>query len=158
MKQTPRKSSRTSRVVKKKPGKNLGNGVLRVASADLSAVLSAMTDVVMVLNSEGRYLEIVPTNPNLLYKPADQLLGRTLHENFPQPKADEMLGYIRRALKTGDTVHSEYCLTIEGKDVWFNAAISPLANDSVVWSRATSPSARSPKRPTASKPPRWKRY
>ncbi|MEK7808346.1 MAG: GAF domain-containing protein, partial [Chloroflexota bacterium] len=119
--------------MKKKPGKNLGNGVLRVASADLSAVLSAMTDVVMVLNSEGRYLEIVPTNPNLLYKPADQLLGRTLHENFPQPKADEMLGYIRRALKTGDTVHSEYCLTIEGKDVWFNAAISPLANDSVVW-------------------------
>lgn len=133
MKHPSRKSPRTSRVLKKKPSKNRRTSMLRVTAADLSVLLSAMTDVVLVLNSEGRYLEIVPTNPNLLFKPAEQLLGKTLHEIFPQPKANEMLSYIRRALKTGDTVHSEYHLTIEGRDVWFNAAISPLTDDTVVW-------------------------
>ena len=126
----PRKPSRA---VKKKSGKKPDTGLLRAASADLSMLFSAMTDVVLVLNAEGRYMEIVPTSPNLLFKPAEQLLGKTLHEIFPRPQAEEMLGYIRRALKSGDTVHSEYCLPIEGKDVWFNAAISPLTKDSVVW-------------------------
>ncbi|MBI5713757.1 MAG: GAF domain-containing protein [Chloroflexi bacterium] len=119
--------------MKKKLAKNHQPGALHVTLANQNVLLGAMTDVVLVLNSEGRYLEIAPTNPNLLYKPADHLIGRTLHEVFSQPHAAEMLGYIRRALKTGDTVHSEYRLTIEGKDVWFNAAISPLTNDSVVW-------------------------
>ncbi|MBI5350791.1 MAG: PAS domain-containing protein, partial [Chloroflexi bacterium] len=97
MKHPSRKSSRASAVVKKKLAKNHQPGALHVTLANQNVLLGAMTDVVLVLNSEGRYLEIAPTNPNLLYKPADQVLGRTLHEIFPQPIADEMLGYIRRA-------------------------------------------------------------
>jgi len=124
---------KSSRVVKKKPAQQRRTRVLPAAAVSQNALLGAITDVVLVLNSEGRYLEILPTNPNLLYKPAEHMLGKTLHEIFPQPKADELLNYIHRALESSDTVHCEYRLTIEGKDAWFNAAISPLTKDSVVW-------------------------
>ncbi len=126
-------SRKSSRVVKKKPTKNRRARVPRAAVAWQKILLNAITDVVLVLNSDGRYLEILPTNPNLLYRSAEQLLGKTLHEVFPHPKADEWLNYIHRALESSDTVHCEYCLTLEGRDAWFSAAISPLAKDSVVW-------------------------
>src|SRR3990172_583324 len=104
-----RKSSRVSRVVKKKPAKKRGVVVPRATVFDQNILLGALTDAVLVLNSEGRYLEILPTNPNLLYRPTEQLLGKTLHEVFLPPKADELLSYIRRALESSDTVHCEYC-------------------------------------------------
>src|SRR5207247_10395038 len=41
-------------------------------------------------------------------------------------------GYIRRALETRATVHAEYSVQMEGRDVWFAAAISPLDQRHVV--------------------------
>jgi hypothetical protein len=41
---------------------------LRTSEAELRALFEAMTDVILVLNGEGRYLKVAPTNPSLLYK------------------------------------------------------------------------------------------
>ncbi len=39
------------------------------AEERLRALFGAMSDVILVLDAEGRYREIAPTNPSLLYKP-----------------------------------------------------------------------------------------
>ena len=44
--------------------------------AELRALFAAMTDVILVLDIEGRYVKIAPTNPSLLYKPPDELIGK----------------------------------------------------------------------------------
>lgn len=106
---------------------------LRVSESELRALLAAMTDVFLVLDAQGRYRKIAPTNPALLYKPSADLIGKTLHEVFPPAQADLFLGYIHTVLETRQTVDSEYCLHIDGKPIWFAAAISPLDNDNVIW-------------------------
>ena len=106
---------------------------LRSSESELRALLAAMTDVFLVLNEEGRYIRIAPTNPALLYKPSDAILGKTLHEIFPNAQADQFLGYIRFALVSRRTVNTEYALLIAAEEVWFAAAISPLGEDSVIW-------------------------
>ena len=106
---------------------------LRDADAELEALFAAMSDVILVLDAAGRYMKIAPTNAALLYRPAPELLGRTLHDVFDGSRADEFLGHIRRALERQETVHTEYALPIGGRDVWFVAAISPLGPDQVVW-------------------------
>jgi PAS domain S-box-containing protein len=40
---------------------------LRASEAELRALFAAMTDVILVLDAEGRYLKIAPTNPSLLF-------------------------------------------------------------------------------------------
>jgi diguanylate cyclase (GGDEF)-like protein/PAS domain S-box-containing protein len=85
-----------------------------------------------VLDREGRYLKIAPTNPSLLYRPSAELLGRTLHEVFPKEQADMFLGHIRDALGTRETVTFEYGLQIEDRQVWFDATVSPMLEDSVI--------------------------
>ena len=106
---------------------------LRASESELRALMAAMTDVFLVLDAEGRYLKIAPTNPKLLVKPVAELVGKTLHEVLPTGQADQFVNYIRRALETRQTVNADYALTIEGIPVWFTAAISPLEEHSVIW-------------------------
>jgi PAS domain S-box-containing protein len=105
---------------------------LQATNAELQALFSAMTDVVLVLNREGRYLKIVATNPDLLFRPSDEILGVTIDEVFPEEQAQLFLGYIHRVLERQQTETLEYCLMIEGKMLWFSANLSPLSEDRVI--------------------------
>src|SRR5881409_3773008 len=106
--------------------------VARDADAELEALFAAIDDVILVLDAEGRYVKIAPTNPSLLYRPAAELLGKTLREVFDGAQAEQFMEYIRTALQTRTTVHFEYSLPIGGRDVWFSGAISPMSRDQVV--------------------------
>jgi PAS domain S-box-containing protein len=106
---------------------------LRTSEAELRGLLAAMTDVILVLDSGGRYLSIAPTNPALLYRPSDELVGKTLHEVMPEEQADVFLGHIRRALDTRRPVETEYSLRIGGEEVWFSGTVSPMREDSVIY-------------------------
>jgi PAS domain S-box-containing protein len=105
---------------------------LRRSEARLRALFAAMTDVIFVLDAEGRYLEIAPTKPDLLYRPAEELLGRTVHEIFPAAQADFFLDAARRTLTTGETTQIEYGLPIRGWELRFVATLSRLSPDSVM--------------------------
>ncbi|AFZ20554.1 PAS domain S-box/urea ABC transporter, urea binding protein [Allocoleopsis franciscana PCC 7113] len=108
--------------------------VLRDSEAQLHALLTAITDVVLVLDMQGRYLKIAPTNLALLHKPPDELIGKTLHEVFSKAQADMFLCRIQESLETQQTFNIEYSHpTREKKEVWFAASISPLDNNSVIW-------------------------
>ncbi len=103
------------------------------SEARLRALFAAMRDVILVLDAHGRYLEIVPTNPALLYKPADDLIGKAIHDVFPAPQADLFVDHIRRALDTRQTIDVDYSLEINGQKVWFDGTLSPINKDSVMW-------------------------
>jgi len=106
--------------------------VARDADAELEALFAAINDVILVLDAEGRYVKIAPTNPSLLYRPAAELLGKTLREVFDSAQAEQFMEYIRTALQTRTTVHFEYSLPIAGREIWFSGAISPMSRDQVV--------------------------
>ncbi|HEV3477083.1 MAG TPA: PAS domain S-box protein [Rubrobacteraceae bacterium] len=73
---------------------------LRTSEAELRAIFEVMTDVILEIDGEGRYLKIAPTNPSLLYVPSTEMLGKTLHEVFEKDQADAFLGHVRHALET----------------------------------------------------------
>ncbi len=106
---------------------------LRASEAEMRALLAAMTDVILVLDAEGRYLKVAPTNPSLLYKPSDEMVGKTLHDLFPPAQAASFHATLRRALETGRPVDFEYSLPIGGREVWFAATISPMPGNTAIW-------------------------
>ena len=106
---------------------------LKASEAELRALFVAMTDVIIVLDAHGRHLKIAPTDPAYLYKPKDDMIGRTLHEVFPKEKADFFLEHIARALDEGRMHRVEYSLQINGTEIWFDGSVSPMSKDSVVW-------------------------
>jgi PAS domain S-box-containing protein len=97
--------------------------------AELSALISAMTDVVFVGDYDGRYLKIPNTNPSILYKPSSELLGKTLHDVLPKAQADYVLKNVRQVLNTQKSINIEYSMVIENSEYWFDATISPMSGD-----------------------------
>lgn len=106
---------------------------LKASEAELRALFAAMTDVILVLDAEGRYLKIAPTDPAHLFKPQDNLIGKSLDQVFQKAEADFFLDHIRRALSEGQMHRIEYSLRINETDVWFDGSVSPLSKDSVLW-------------------------
>jgi PAS domain S-box-containing protein len=106
---------------------------LRATEAELRALFEAMTDLIFVIDGEGRLLKVAPTNPALLYRPISQIVGKTLHEIFPTEQADEFLGHVQRVLRTRQSLDFEYSLMMGRGEMWFEGTVSPMLEDSVVW-------------------------
>ncbi len=106
---------------------------LRNSEIKLRSLFAAMLDVIIVYDADGRYLEIAPTNPTNLYRPLDDMLGKTVTELLPPDRASFFLDLIRQTLKTGQITNAEYSLSFGGQVRWFSASVSPLSSNSVIW-------------------------
>jgi PAS domain S-box-containing protein len=106
---------------------------LKASEAEMEALFASMTDVIIVFDGEGCYLKVAPTKTPHLYKAAGERIGRTVHEVFPKEMADFFLAQIQKVLKDGCTGRAEYSLTIEAEERWYDASISPMTENSVIW-------------------------
>ncbi len=96
---------------------------LREREDQFRAVLAAVPDVMLVLDTEGRYRNIFTTEPDLLVAPADQLRDRTIHEVLPEKEAQRIQATIERTLTSGEPQTHEYALEVGGVQRWFSARI-----------------------------------
>ena len=103
------------------------------AEARARALIGAMQDVILVLDRAGTYVDIAPSATDRLFRTPAELLGRKLTDVFPARQASEFLQAIARALDTHAATEIAYDLEIHGETYWFEATISPLPDDRVVW-------------------------
>ncbi|MFZ1475145.1 MAG: PAS domain S-box protein, partial [Anaerolineae bacterium] len=106
---------------------------LAASEAQLRALFASMQDVVLVIDREGVYRRIAPTNPALLFRPPEELLGKSLRDVFPAAEAELFTDVCQAVLQTSHATHIEYELPIGDRRVWFEASISPLTDDSTLW-------------------------
>ena len=106
---------------------------LQESENSLRALFNAMTDVVLEIDYEGRYINIAPTSPDLLYKPAEEIIGKTLHEVFPKPEADEFISVIHKCLDENKIVKIEYPLVIKDRKIWFEGKATPKSKNTALF-------------------------
>jgi len=102
-------------------------------AAEQSALFNAIPEVFFVLDRDGRYHKVSPTNDELLAGPRDELLGRRVHEVLPATIAGLALQWISKALDSGQRVEVEYPLDLSGQTVWFAGTVTPLSDERVLW-------------------------
>jgi signal transduction histidine kinase/CheY-like chemotaxis protein len=113
---------------------------LKMSEAELRLMFAAMSDMVVVLDAEGRYLKCMQTQSFSSKSEVDPL-GKTVHEVLPKAVADLIVDAIRQALhlrnqKNDDprkNLFVEYCLSTEERETWFLASVSPLSDRAVLW-------------------------
>ena len=106
---------------------------LASAEAELRGLFEAMTELVIVFDASGCHLKIASINPSLFYNSDTQRLGKRLHDVFEPEVANQFLGYIQQAISSQQTLNVEYCLRVEGAEIWSAASISPISDNSVIW-------------------------
>ena len=113
--------------------RHIAEKALLDSESELQALFASMKDLVIVYNKDGRYLKIAATDAQLLILPSKDLIGRTIHEVFPKTEADRWVNHIRNVLETQKADHIEYSLKIDNKELWFDASVSPINKDTVIW-------------------------
>ncbi len=106
---------------------------LSQSEAELRALFASMHDVVMVIDREGIYRKFAPTTPELLIKPPDELIGKSLREVIPPEQAELFTDVLGQVMDTKKTTQIEYDLPIGDRKVQFEASVSPLTEDSTLW-------------------------
>ena len=103
------------------------------SESELRALFASMNDVIIVYDKDGRYVRIAPTNPSLLVRPPDEMVGKYIREILPSELHDPFMETIQAALSSNTTIRIEYPLQIAGNNLWFDANVSKLSEDQVFW-------------------------
>ena len=106
---------------------------LKESEFNLRSLFNTMTDVVFEMDYEGKYLNIAPTSPELMFKPKNELMGKSLHEVFPEHQADKFLKVVRESLDENKAVLIEYPLQIENKTIWFVGKATPKTKNTILF-------------------------
>jgi PAS domain S-box-containing protein len=103
------------------------------SESELRALFASMNDVIIVYDKHGRYVRIAPTNPSLLIRPPEEMVGRYIKDILPSELHTLFMQTIHEALHSNKTIRIEYPLTIDGNNLWFDASVSKLNDDQVFW-------------------------
>ena len=92
--------------------------------ARLKATLDALPDLLFVLDRAGRIVDYHAPNPDRLYKPPEQFLGRTMNEVLPEPAAGIVDRAIADARARGHHQGSVYPLPTPDGNRWFEISVA----------------------------------
>ncbi|MES2586845.1 MAG: EAL domain-containing protein [Pseudomonadota bacterium] len=92
----------------------------------LQAISEAIPDLLLVLDENGKYLEVFSGDEALLVIPKDRLIGSTLHDILPKERADFFLAWVRSVINDRDTKTIEYEMDTPHGRLQFEARASSL--------------------------------
>jgi len=99
---------------------------LHLSESRLRAITRVMPDAILVLDAEGRYLEILTSDDAQLAAPPSKLLGRTV-DAFLEPQLVKAVHEtIRRALAERQIQSLEYALDTPKGHLRFEARVAPM--------------------------------
>jgi rsbT co-antagonist protein RsbR len=98
---------------------------------ELRSLFSAMSDIIIEVDWDGRVLRTAPTRFDPEHGIRAEDVGRTLHEIHPV-RADELVSAARGAIETGKPVGVEFSVPHGDEDMWFMATAWPNSKTSAV--------------------------
>ncbi|WP_052672422.1 PAS domain S-box protein [Aliterella atlantica] len=87
---------------------------LRESEARNRALLSAVPDLMLRINSDGTYLDYIPAKIDNQQPTDSHLLGKNEYEVLPKEVASQRMHYVEKALATGEAQIFEYQLPVDG--------------------------------------------
>lgn len=97
---------------------------------ELQGLVQAVPDLMFLLSAEGRYLQVLASNEELLQRPKSELIGHLVGEVLPEDAAQSVLQAIRAALRNGSDYGRLMKLPLEGAERWFELSASRLERKS----------------------------
>ncbi len=109
---------------------------MRQMQERLQAILESLPDLCLVLDGDGRYLEILGGPIGLLARSPEDLIGRRVQDVLPPEEAIPILRTVEEALDTGVTQRLEYTVETPGGVRHFEGSAAPIRGaepPAVVW-------------------------
>lgn len=102
---------------------------LRKSEAKNRALLDAIPDLMLHLNSSGIILDFKVPKGHPLQNSSSGFVNQNIYQILPTPAAQQMIRYVRRALQTNRTEVFEYESLVEGSILFYEARIVTITQD-----------------------------
>ena len=93
-------------------------------------VVENSAESIALIDKTGKYLFLNNASAKLLNGVPESIIGKSLHDTFPEKQADEMLSSINEVIKTNRGLHGEIKVTVNSGDRWFLANVQPCFGSS----------------------------
>ena len=104
----------------------------------LEAIISAIPDLMFLIDSQGKYLDVFANNKeHLLYKPEVEIIGKNITDFFDPETSEKLFSLVKKAIETKALQCLEYELFISSKQEFFETRVIPTnfkeyGNDTVM--------------------------
>jgi PAS domain S-box-containing protein len=98
----------------------------------LNAIVSAMPDLIFVIDTKGTYLEFYQSHTNARSIPVNKVIGTNLKAFFNKEQADNYLQNIRKCIQDNKLIAFEYQLSEGNSTNYYEARLTPYGNDKVL--------------------------
>ncbi len=105
---------------------------LQVSEMKMRAVLAAMRDIVLVLDT-GRNIEVVPTNTCSLYAGDGDLISQTVEQFFQGDRGERWWASVQQVLDAQQAIDFDYSIAVGDRELWFAASLAPMSKDALIW-------------------------
>lgn len=78
-----------------------------------TAILRAIPDLMFVMLRDGTYVDFHARDPEMLFCPPSQFIGRRVRDVLPEPQASMLMAGLERAIQTGEIVVIAYELGVD---------------------------------------------
>lgn len=99
----------------------------------MQALFGAMQDFIFVFNTQGQHLKTLPTRAVVPYQTQLDPDDPEHSEFVPLAQTPRFLRAIQKVAATKKSISLSYSLFIQGQETFFEAAISPMSDEAVVW-------------------------
>lgn len=99
---------------------------LQISQERLLGISEAIPDLLIILDEDGKYLEIFGSDQSLLVAPKEELIGKSLKDVLPSEKADFFLIWIKSVINENATKETEYSLDTLAGLKYFEARASAM--------------------------------
>lgn len=106
---------------------------LEQSESYLKTIFGAMDDIVLVIDAQGVYRDVAPTQPELHYQHSSALLGRRIADIIPLEEAAVYTAIIAEVLADGRPRRHIYSFPGPSGEQYFNATVSKLSDETVLW-------------------------
>lgn len=97
---------------------------LRDSQIKLQATLDAVPDLLLEVDLNGRYLDCYSVRKDLLYMPADVIVGKTVNEVLPADAAAVCMAALHEAHEKGHSHGKQIELVLPDGPRWFELSVS----------------------------------
>lgn len=100
---------------------------------ELKAIFNSMNSTIFEFDEDGRYIKIPTMDSEILIRPADELINKTIFEVLPKADAVKTYQAIQECLKSKKLVIYDYPLLIGNNKKWFHARVSYKSESRVIF-------------------------
>ena len=105
---------------------------LKESRAYNQSILEVIPEIIMLLDAEGTYLDIMTSSAEKLFMPREELLGRKISDILPPREGELYCQHIKKALATDKLQALEYSIPTPAGKLWFEARTIPMGDGEVI--------------------------